>query len=88
MNIHLFDAVSNVSNVIALLGLRDERQNAETRFVDVWNDSKALAQYAQTELVKPRQASRRYLSVNSPELFSVSFSLRTLHKHRKLTARK
>jgi len=88
VNIHLFDAVSNVSNVIALLGLRDERQNAETRFVDIWNDSKALAQYAQTELVKPRQASRRYLSVNSPELFSVSFSLRTLHKHRKLTARK
>ena len=86
MNIHLFDAVSNVSNVIALL--RDERQNAETRFVDIWNDSKALAQYAQTELVKHRQASRRYLSVNSPELFSVSFSLRTLHKHRKLTARK
>ena len=53
MNIDLFDAVSNVSrpNVIALL--RDERQNAETRFVDVWNDSKALAQCAQTELVKP-----------------------------------
>jgi len=51
VNIHLFDAVSNVSNVIALL--RDERQNAETRFVDIWNDSKALAQYAQTELVKP-----------------------------------
>jgi len=33
VNIDLFDAVSNVSNVIALL--RDERQNAETRFVDI-----------------------------------------------------
>ena len=46
VNIDLFDAVSNVSNVIALL--RDECQNAETRFVDIWNNSKALAQCAQT----------------------------------------
>jgi len=64
VNIDLFDAVSNVSNVIALL--RDERQNAETRFVDIWNDSKALAQCAQTELVKPRQASRQRHHANTP----------------------
>jgi len=64
VNIDLFDALFNVSNVIALL--RDERQNAETRFVDVWNDSKALARCAQTELVKPRQASRQRHRANTP----------------------
>jgi len=32
----------------------------------IWNDSKALAQCAQTELVKPRQASHQRHRANTP----------------------
>ena len=32
----------------------------------IWNDSKALAQCAQTELVKPRQVSRQRHHANTP----------------------
>jgi len=50
VNIHLFDAVSNVSNVIALL--RNERQNAETPFVDIWNEASEASTSQPSVLVR------------------------------------